>query len=71
MAGACERCSVPSGAIKCGVFLDWLRTRQLLVLRKQSTSEVSCVSFHCFGVNVLKVTQLDFISEDQFFSNFN
>ena len=65
MAGACESYNVPSGTTKCGVFLDCLRTCQLL--SKQSISEVSCVSLHCFEVSILKVTQLDVISEDHFF----
>jgi len=34
VAGACECGNAPSGSIKCGEFLDWLRTGQLL--RKDS-----------------------------------
>ena len=30
MADACECGNEPSGSIKCGEFLDWLRTGQLL-----------------------------------------
>ena len=30
MAGTCECGNEPSGFIKCGEFLDWLRTGQVL-----------------------------------------
>jgi len=36
MRGTCERCNEQSGSIKCGEFLDWLRTNKLL--KKDSLS---------------------------------
>ena len=30
MAGTCECANEPSGSIKCGEFLDYLRTEELL-----------------------------------------
>ena len=30
MAGACEYGNEPSGSIKCGEFLDWMRTGYFL-----------------------------------------
>ena len=36
MTGACECGNEPSGSIKCGEFLDWLRTG--LLLRKDSAA---------------------------------
>ena len=30
VAGTCECCNEPSGSIKCGEFLDYLKTGQLL-----------------------------------------
>jgi len=36
MAGTCERGNEPSGSIKCGEFLDWLKTR--LLLKKDSAA---------------------------------
>ena len=41
MAGTCECGYEPSGSIKCGEFLDWLRTDQLL----QSVSAAACSKY--------------------------
>ena len=42
MAGSCECGNEPSGSIKCGEFLNWLRTGYLL--KKDSVSWILLVS---------------------------
>jgi hypothetical protein len=53
VAGTCECGNEPSGSIKCGEFLDWLRNGQLL--KKDSALWIT-------GVCKEKVTRYNFVN---------
>ena len=42
MTGTCKRCNETSGSIKCGEFLDWLRTNKLLKKPEINSQEGIC-----------------------------